>query len=71
MIEELVTLLRNKTSMGRFNPAEVEAVLTFLQEQGYLVDPNAPDPVITIPREEFAPEMPEPPKADGYGYFGE
>ncbi len=44
MIEELATLLMNKTCMERFNRAEVESVLTFLSDAGYLVDPNAVTP---------------------------
>lgn len=41
MIEDLATLLMNKTCMERFNKAEVESVLNFLMAGGYLVDPAA------------------------------
>lgn len=61
MIEDLATLLMNKTCMERLNKAEVESVLNFLMAGGYLVDPNAPE-VVTVPREEMEEIKPEFPK---------
>lgn len=69
-MEVMTALLQNKTHMGRFNQAEVADVLRFLESQGADLQPElVPDPVITIPRSEFAPEPETPfiqwPESDG------
>lgn len=51
-LDAMVSRLRDKTSLSRFNRDEVLALVLFLQDDGCDLNPVTPE-IVTVPREEL------------------